>query len=65
VLDLNLHGKRSDELAKRLDEARVPILIVSGYSEEALPTELRHLRRLEKPVSTNAIVSALSEVAEV
>lgn len=60
VLDLNLHGLRSDELAKQLNDARVPILIVSGYSEEALRPDLRHLTRLEKPVSSRTIVSALA-----
>lgn len=60
VLDLNLHGMRSDDLAKRLDDAKVPIVIVSGYSEEALPPELRHLKRLEKPVDSRMIVSMLA-----
>ena len=63
VLDLNLHGARSDELAMRLDSEGVPILIVSGYSEDGLPEELRHVRRLEKPVNCNMIISALTEVA--
>jgi DNA-binding NtrC family response regulator len=61
VLDLNLHGIRSDELAKRLNEAKVPTLIVSGYSQEALPPELRHLKRLEKPIDSRMIVSALAD----
>jgi DNA-binding response OmpR family regulator len=64
VLDLNLHGVRSDHLAKQLNEAKVPILIVSGYSEEALPPELRHLKRLEKPINCRMIISALSEQVE-
>lgn len=61
VLDLNLHGERTDDLAKRLDDAKVPILIVSGYSQAALPPELNHLKRLEKPVNCRAILSALDE----
>ncbi|HEX8841571.1 MAG TPA: response regulator [Sphingomicrobium sp.] len=64
VLDLNLHGTRSDDLAKQLNDAKVPILIVSGYSVEALPPELRHLKRLEKPINCGAIISALSEQVE-
>lgn len=64
VLDLNLHGTRSDDLAKQLDDSNVPILIVSGYSEEALPPELRHLKRLEKPISCRTIIAALSEQVE-
>lgn len=64
VLDLNLHGSRSDGLAKQLDEANVPILIVSGYSEDGLPAELRHIRRLEKPVNCRTILAALSEQVE-
>jgi DNA-binding response OmpR family regulator len=59
VLDLNLHGTRSDDLVKRLDDVKVPILIVSGYSEEALPPELHHIKRLEKPIDSMMIVAAL------
>jgi len=61
VLDLNLHGERSDDLARRLDSASVPCLIVSGYGADALPPDLCHLRRLEKPINCSAIVSALGE----
>ena len=62
VLDLNLHGVRSDDLARRLDDAKVPTLIVSGYSGEALPADLHHIRRLEKPVNSRAIVSELAQI---
>ena len=64
VLDLNLHGARSDSLAMQLDDAKVPILIVSGYSDDGLPAELRHIRRLEKPVNCRIIVAALAEQVE-
>jgi DNA-binding response OmpR family regulator len=60
VLDLNLHGTRSDDLARQLAEAKIPILIVSGYNEGALPAELRHLQRLEKPVDSRTIISTLA-----
>lgn len=61
VLDLNLHGQRTDKLVKRLDDAKVQILIVSGYSETALPPELRHLNRLEKPVDCGHVISCLAD----
>lgn len=61
VLDLNLHGVRSDDLVKRLDDASVPVLIVSGYSETALQPELRHLNRLEKPVNCRKVISCLAD----
>ncbi len=64
VLDLNLHGARSDELAKRLDRDGVRTLIVSGYSTDGVPDEIRHLRRLEKPVNCKAIISALTEITQ-
>lgn len=60
VLDLNLRGQRTDELAERLLRDGVPCLIVSGYSKEALAGPLQNARHLEKPADSVDIIRALS-----
>lgn len=64
ILDLNLRGNMAYSLAERLAAARLPLVIVSGYSGDALPESLRTLPRLEKPVSCEAIIAKLSEQLE-
>lgn len=61
IIDINLHGEMATGLAERLRQQDLPCLIVSGYSEEALPESLRGLPRLEKPVDEERVVSALAK----
>ena len=61
VLDMNLRGEPAFELAARLAAANIPCVIVSGYSERAMPSAIAGLRRLEKPVNSDAVVAALVE----
>lgn len=61
VLDMNLHGDMAFELAERVAAAGLPCVIVSGYSEQALPPALAGLARLEKPVDPGAVVARLAE----
>lgn len=64
VLDMNLHGEMAFELASRIAAAKLPCVIVSGYSEQALPPALAGLRRLEKPVNSSTVVARLAEQFE-
>jgi len=59
ILDLNLHGKMAHPLVERIARAGLPCLIVSGYSQEALPQSLRDLPRLEKPVNADNVLDSL------
>ena len=60
ILDLNLHGNMAYSLAERLSRERMPCLIISGYGTETVPESLRHVARLEKPVSGPVAMDALS-----
>ena len=60
VLDMNLRGEHAFALAERLRAAQVPLVIVSGYSAEALPDSLAAIPRLEKPVDSTHAVKALA-----
>ena len=61
VLDMNLRGEPAFGLAERLQAAHVPVVIVSGYSREALPEKLGTVPRLEKPVDSRLAVKALAQ----
>ena len=61
VLDMNLRGEPAFGLAERLQAAHVPVVIVSGYSREALPGTLADVPRLEKPVDSRLAVNALAQ----
>jgi DNA-binding response OmpR family regulator len=61
ILDLNLGGILAGSLVERLSAEHVPCVIVSGYSEDAVPESLRGVPRLEKPVAVGTIISRLAE----
>jgi DNA-binding response OmpR family regulator len=60
IVDLNLRGVMAFDLARRLAAQHLPCLIVSGYSEEALPEGVIGVPRLEKPVAMDAVLRALA-----
>jgi DNA-binding response OmpR family regulator len=60
ILDVNLHGQMASDFIRRLAASKLPCLIVSGYSEEALPEAVSGITRLEKPVSTTLILETLA-----
>jgi two-component SAPR family response regulator len=65
-LDLNLHGDMAYQLAERLSGAQVPCVILSGYAENMLPSSVKGMARLEKPVDPALAMSCLSdEIARV
>lgn len=60
VLDINLKGGRSFELARELKRERVPFVFITGYDQEVIPEDLADVRRLQKPVQFREIVDALA-----
>lgn len=59
VLDMNLRGEMSFQVAERLDEMGVPYVIATGYSAESLPEALRGKPRIEKPFRPERVLEAL------
>ncbi|MEE7458911.1 response regulator [Methylorubrum populi] len=59
ILDLGLRGVQAYGVADWLLARRVPILVITGYEAEALPPAYAALLRLEKPVSTAAVLTAV------
>jgi len=52
------------EAAKILIGKRIPVLFVSGYNLSAIPSELSHIRCLQKPTSSTKLVRAIAELCK-
>ena len=59
VLDVNLRGEMAYPVADALTERRVPFVLATGYSADALPVRYASLPRCDKPVAADALVAAL------
>ena len=59
VLDVNLRGEMSFPIADRLDSARIPYVITTGYSAESLPERFRGKLRVEKPFRAERVAELI------
>jgi DNA-binding response OmpR family regulator len=59
VLDINLHGEFTFELAEELRRCGVPLIFTTGYDETIIPLPLLDAVRLEKPVNLSELVRAV------
>ena len=60
ILDMNLRGSLAFDFAARVC-SKIPCVIVSGYSGEAIPASVAHIGRLEKPAAPEDVVAMLGE----
>ena len=63
VLDINLHGEFTFELAEELRRRGVPLIFTTGYDETIIPLPLLDAVRLEKPVNLTELVRAVKTSA--
>ncbi|SHJ77230.1 Response regulator receiver domain-containing protein [Palleronia salina] len=63
ILDVNLGGKRSIDLARQLRDDGVAILFLTGYAPGVIPDELSECPILPKPIDLDALVRQLAELA--
>ena len=63
LLDLDLSGHSSLNLAAQLSFHGVPIVVVSGYDEARIPEALKNTPRLEKPADLRLVMRALADQA--
>jgi len=59
VLDVNLHGEISFDLAAELKRRNVPLIFASGYDAGMLPEALAPSVWLEKPIDLAALLYAV------
>jgi CheY-like chemotaxis protein len=63
MLDLNLDGEPTIEVAERLNSRNIPFVIATGFVERAdLDHSLRRAPRVEKPWNRAELLSKLSAV---
>jgi DNA-binding NarL/FixJ family response regulator len=62
VVDLNLNGEVSTDVARALSERRVPFVILTGYSESWMTfPEFQHARIADKPVRRRQLLHLLRQ----
>ncbi len=57
LLDIGLTDGSSANVARQLEQARVPFIIVTGYDAVALPPELRTAPYLAKPYTRDELIN--------
>ena len=62
VLDVNLGGERSYPIADALATRGIPFLFVSGYGNEAMPSDHSDWKVCAKPFTENDLATMLSTV---
>jgi CheY-like chemotaxis protein len=62
VLDVNLGGAPSFDLARAMSAQAIPMLFATGYDASVIPPDLAHIPRLQKPVDLRALISAVAEL---
>lgn len=59
VLDVNVNGEMVFPVARKLEAKAIPFLFLTGYDTiEMWPPDLRHARRLTKPVNAQELYAA-------
>src|SRR5262245_23152953 len=65
VLDVRVNGDEVYPIADRLRESHIPIVFVTGYSQQDLRAGYRHHAYISKPFDPEAVVTQLEKVLEV
>ena len=60
LLDINIAGSLITPVVHILDKRGVPIVFVSGYTNQTMPAELRGRLFVDKPFSQDTLVSAIN-----
>jgi PAS domain S-box-containing protein len=61
ILDLNLNGEMTYDLAEELVKRGIPIVFTTGYEPDAIKSRISNCRVLNKPVVKDALESVLRE----
>ncbi len=62
LLDLNLGGESSVELALRLRREGVPVILTTGYDANDVPAPLQGIPVCLKPLSGNLVIKSVLKV---
>lgn len=64
VLDINVAGETSFDLARSLAERSIPFVFSTGYGMTGLPADLRHRYVLTKPFSADDLRQAIQSALQ-
>lgn len=56
LLDINIAGSTSVPVARQLRRAGVPVLFMSAYGRDILPTDLSSCGLIRKPASSDVVI---------
>jgi len=62
IIDINLHGQQSYEIADELKRIGVPFLFATGYGEDVIPARLRDVVRFEKPYNMSKLLEYVGKL---
>jgi CheY-like chemotaxis protein len=62
LLDVNLSGRTSQDLALALTQKGVPFAFVTGYGREGLPITFRQALMVEKPFTESLVLGAVEQL---
>ncbi|SFC26094.1 response regulator [Tropicimonas isoalkanivorans] len=62
VLDINVNGVKSFDLATRLREQGVGVIFLTGYSANSIPADLGDCPIISKPVNFRSVIAALEAI---
>lgn len=65
VLDIGLFADRVFPVAEMLRARGAPFVFATGYDQEVIPERFEDAKRLEKPVSSAALIKLLGGLREV
>lgn len=63
IVDLNLKGKSALPLAQRLQAEGWSFAFATGYGCNAIPDELKHVPRIEKPFDPAALLNLIGQLS--
>lgn len=64
VLDVNLEGAKSFEIADTLARRNIPYMFLTGYDDWALPASMQEIPRLAKPFTTRVLLTKIGNLIQ-
>lgn len=61
ILDLNLHGKMTFDVADHLILRKIAFVFTTGYDISVVPARLKHIALCQKPLSTDTVLHAIAQ----
>jgi CheY-like chemotaxis protein len=64
ILDLNLHGHETYEVAAVLSERKIPFIFTTGYSDDGIDQNWRNVPTVLKPFQSMDLLAAIDRATQ-